>query len=80
MIASPGGGAICLETFGRTRVAAAAVRQHDRADHRHQQDQPGDLEGEQVAGVEQLPERDDVRAPPRPGSAPRKRRPRLAAR
>ena len=35
-------------------VAAAAVGEDDRADHRHQQDQPGDLEREQEAAVEHL--------------------------
>ena len=44
------------------RVAAAAVGEDDRADHRDQQDQARDFEREQVAAVEQLPERDDVRA------------------
>ena len=33
----------------------------DRADHRHQQDQSRDLEGEEVAAIEQLPECYDVR-------------------
>ena len=42
------------------RGLAVAQRQHDRADHRHQQHQAGGLEQEDVVGVEQPPERRGV--------------------
>ena len=51
---------------------ALAQRQHDRADHRDQQDQPGRLEGKDVARIEQVAER--------PGVGDRRRRSAASAR
>ncbi len=51
---------ICFSTSCRFTCLPLAERQHDRPDHRHQQDQPRRLEQEDVLGVDQLAERRGV--------------------
>jgi hypothetical protein len=53
------------------------VGKYDRTDHGHEQDKPGDFEGEQVLGIEQLTEGHDIGDLRRGHFAPAKCRTRL---
>ena len=57
--------------FCRRTSSRCAQGQHDGADHRDQQDQPGGLEQIDIVGVEQLPERRGVGQMAAASAAPR---------